>query len=340
MIFPGSVGSPAYWVGFIVFVILMLAIDLGVFHRKAHVVRFREAAIWSAIWIGISLLFGAFVWVKFGSEKGWEFLAGYVLEKSLSVDNIFVFILIFSSLGIPRLYQHRVLFYGILGALILRAAMIIGGAALIESFHWVMYIFGGFLIYAGAKIFFEKDEEEGILPKENRVMKLVNRFVPSTTTYDGERFFIIENGKRFATPLFTALVLVEISDVVFAVDSIPAIFAITTDPFIVFTSNICAILGLRSLFFLLAEAVDQFRYLSTGLAFVLIFVGMKMVAGTWDKDWVMHPAVSLSVILGFLTLAIVASIVKNRREAAARGGLSDGEERPQGDDGDEPPSEG
>lgn len=322
--FPESVGNPAYWVGFIIFVILMLAIDLGVFHRKAHVVRFREAAIWSAVWIAISLLFGAFVWVQFGSEKGWEFLAGYVLEKSLSVDNIFVFILIFSSLGIPRIYQHRVLFYGILGALILRAAMIIGGAALIERFHWVMYVFGAFLIYAGAKIFFEKDEGEGIPPKENRVMKLVNRFVPSTTTYDGERFFIIENGKRFATPLFTALVLVEISDVVFAVDSIPAIFAITTDPFIVFTSNICAILGLRSLFFLLAEAVDQFRYLSTGLAFVLIFVGMKMVAGTWDKDWVMHPAVSLSVILGFLAIAIVASVVKNRREHSKEDGPGDG----------------
>ncbi|NLE47499.1 MAG: TerC family protein [Sandaracinaceae bacterium] len=323
MIFPESVGKPGYWAGFIAFVILMLALDLGVFHRKAHVVRFREAAIWSAIWIAISLLFGAFVWWEFGSEKGWEFLAGYVLEKSLSVDNIFVFILIFSSLGIPRIFQHRVLFYGILGALLLRAGMIIGGAALIERFHWVMYVFGAFLVYAGAKIFFEKEDEE-VRPEDNKVMKFVNRFVPSTSTFQEERFFIVENGKRVATPLFTALVLVELSDVVFAVDSIPAIFAITTDPFIVFTSNICAILGLRSLFFLLAEAVDQFRYLPTGLAFVLIFVGLKMIAGSWDANWQLHPAISLSVILGFLAVAIVASIVKNRQEAKEASGDSSG----------------
>jgi tellurite resistance protein TerC len=313
-----SIGSPGLWIGFIAFVLLVLAFDLGVFHRKAHVVHYKEALLWSGVWIGISLLFGAWVWVQFGRQAGIEFLAGYVLEKSLSVDNIFVFILIFGTLGVPRLYQHRVLFLGIVGALLLRATMILAGAAMLERFHWLMYVFGGFLIYTGGKIFFEPEEEND--PKAGWVMRSVQRVVPSTSTFEGERFFIKEGGKWVATPLFMALVLIEISDVVFAVDSIPAIFAITRDPFIVFSSNICAILGLRSLFFLLAEAVDKFRYLSVGLSFVLTFVGVKMVLSV--ELFKIPAEVSLVVILGILGAAIAASIVKERREKSGGEGPS------------------
>lgn len=313
-----TIASPGLWTGFIVFVLVVLALDLGVFHRKAHVVHYKEALGWSAVWIAVSLLFGAWVWHEFGRQAGVEFLAGYVLEKSLSVDNIFVFIVIFSSLGVPRLYQHRVLFLGIVGALILRAVMILAGAAMLERFHWLMYVFGAFLIYTGGKIFFEKEGEEEN-PEDGWVMRTVQRFVPSTKTFDGEKFFIVENGKRLATPLFSALILVEISDVVFAVDSIPAIFAITRDPFIVFSSNICAILGLRSLFFLLAEAVDKFRYLKVGLSFVLVFVGVKMVLSV-EPIYKIPAEISLSVILGILIASIVASLIAEKRERKAGGG--------------------
>jgi tellurite resistance protein TerC len=305
-----SIGSPTLWMGFIGFVLLILAFDLGVFHRKAHVVHYKEALMWSAIWIAVSLLFGAGVWLKFGRQAGVEFLAGYVLEKSLSVDNIFVFIVIFGTLGVPRLYQHRVLFLGIVGALVLRATMILAGAAMLTRFHWLMYVFGVFLIYTGGKIFFTNDEGDD--PREGWVMRSVQRVLRSTKSFHGDRFFVREDGKWSATPLFMALVLIEISDVVFAVDSIPAIFAITRDPFIVFSSNICAILGLRSLFFLLAEAVDKFRYLSVGLAFVLTFVGVKMVLSV--ELFKIPAEVSLAVILGILGTSIGASVVAERRE--------------------------
>jgi tellurite resistance protein TerC len=304
-----SIGTPLMWAAFVGFVLLMLALDLGVFHRKSHVVTFKEAAIWSAVWVALALLFGGWVYLEFGTVKGTEYLTGYVIEKSLSVDNIFVFVMIFGSLGIPALYQHRVLFWGILTALILRAVMIFAGAAAIQKFHWVIYIFGGFLVLTGIKMFFARSDSES--PEDSKLLKWARRVIPSTTKFDGERFFTRENGKRVATPLFMALILVEFSDVIFAVDSIPAIFAITTDPFIVFTSNIFAILGLRSLFFMLAGLVNRFRYLKVGLAAVLVFVGIKMLIIDYMK---IPPGISLAVILSMLGASIWYSLVVTKRE--------------------------
>ncbi len=307
-----SIGTPAMWAAFIGFVLLMLALDLGVFHRKSHVIGFKEAAVWSAIWVALSLIFAGYVFADFGAVKGTEFLTGYVIEKSLSVDNIFVFVMIFGALGIPAIYQHRVLFWGILTALVLRAIMIFAGSAAIERFHWLIYIFGGFLVLTGLKMFFTRNAVDS--PEDSKLLQWARRLIPSTTRFDGERFFTRENGKRLATPLFMALILVEFSDVIFAVDSIPAIFAITTDPFIVFTSNIFAILGLRSLFFMLAGLVDRFRYLKVGLAAVLVFVGIKMLIMDWYK---MPPAVSLAVILGMLGISIWYSLAVTKKEALA-----------------------
>jgi tellurite resistance protein TerC len=300
------------WAVFIGFVLLMLALDLGVFHRKSHVVSFKEAAVWSAVWVTLALLFGGWVYLEFGSVKGTEYLTGYVIEKSLSVDNIFVFVMIFGALGIPALYQHRVLFWGILTALVLRAIMIFAGAAAIEKFHWLIYVFGGFLVLTGAKMFLARNAAES--PEDSKLLAWARRVIPSTTRFDGERFFTRENGRRVATPLFMALILVEFSDVIFAVDSIPAIFAITTDPFIVFTSNIFAILGLRSLFFMLAGLVDRFRYLKVGLAAVLVFVGIKMLIVDVVK---IPPAISLGIILTMLAASIAYSLHVTKREARA-----------------------
>jgi tellurite resistance protein TerC len=317
---PDTIGSLGLWASFVAFVIAMLAVDLGIFHRKAHVVSFREALSWSVVWVTCSLLFSAFIWRAFGSDRGLEFLTGYVIEYSLSIDNIFVFVLVFSALRIPLLYQHRVLFWGILSALVMRAGMIFAGTALIAKFHWVIYVFGGFLIFTGIKIFINRNHEESL--EDSSVLKLVRRFVPTSSKLDSEHFFTVEDGKRLATPLFLALVLVEISDVIFAVDSVPAIFAITSDPFIVFTSNIFAILGLRSLFFLLAGLVDKFRYLKVGLSVVLVFVGVKMCAADFFK---IHPAISLAIIIGTLATSIVASIRVSHREArASSAALSEG----------------
>ncbi len=307
-----SIGSPVMWAAFVGFVLLMLALDLGIFHRKSHVVGFKEAAIWSAVWVSLALLFGGWVFLEFGTAKGTEYLTGYVIEKSLSVDNIFVFVMIFGALGIPAIYQHRVLFWGILTALVLRAAMILGGVAAIERFHWLIYVFGGFLVLTGIKMFFTRNHAES--PEESKFLKWARRVIPSTTRFDRDRFFTVENGRRLATPLFMALILVEVSDVIFAVDSIPAIFAITTDPFIVFTSNIFAILGLRSLFFMLAGLVDRFRYLKVGLSAVLVFVGVKMLI----MDVYKVPAgISLAIILGILGASVWVSLATSRREAAA-----------------------
>jgi tellurite resistance protein TerC len=314
--FVDSVGSPALWLGFIVFVVAMLALDLGVFHRKAHVVGFREAFIWSGVWISLALLFNALVWHWFGSERGLEFLTGYVIEKSLSVDNIFVFVIIFSALGIPALHQHRVLYWGILSALVLRAIMIFAGAAMLAKFHWLVYVFGAFLIVTGIKLYLQRNQEEH--PESGWVMRTARRLIPATTRLDGSHFFTVENGKRVATPLLMALILVEVSDVIFAVDSIPAIFAITSDPFIVFTSNIFAILGLRSLFFVVAGLMDKFRYLKLGLAAVLIFVGVKMTTVDFYK---IPPLVSLAVIVSILAIAIGASLYVSRRESIDREAL-------------------
>ncbi len=305
-----SVGSPALWAAFLAFVLAMLALDLGVFHRKAHAVGHREAAIWTAVWIGLALLFDAWVWRAFGPERGVEFLTGYVVEKSLSIDNVFVFLVVFSSLGIPATHRHRVLFWGILGALALRAAMIFAGAALLGRFHGLVYAFGLFLVLTGVKLF--RDRHETPHPENGLVMRLTRRWIPSTPRLHGARFVAVENGRRVATPLLLSLLLVEATDVVFAVDSIPAVFAVTEDPFIVFTSNIFAILGLRSLFFLLAGLVDRFRYLKVGLAAVLVFVGAKMTAVDLVK---VPPALSLGVIAILLGASVAASLWASSRES-------------------------
>ena len=297
-----SIGSPLLWGSFVAFVLAMLALDLGVFHRKAHVVGFREALSWSVVWIALALLFGVFVTWRFGTLVGVNYYTGYLIEKSLSVDNIFVFLVIFSGLGIPLVHQHRVLFWGILTALVLRAVMIFAGAAMLARFHWLIYLFGAFLVFTGIKLFLNRGKEEH--PEQSPVMRLARRWIPSTPNLHGERFWVRENGRWLATPLFMALVMAEVTDVIFAVDSIPAIFAITSDPFIVFTSNIFAILGLRSLFFLLAGLVDKFVYLKVGLAAVLVFVGAKMAA----IDFVKMPALgSLAIVIGLLGGSMLAS---------------------------------
>ncbi len=298
------------WVGFNAFVLVMLAVDLGVFHRKAHVVNVKEALAWSAVWIALALAFNAGVYFWKGSETALQFLTGYVIEKSLSVDNLFVFLVIFSYFKVDPLYQHKVLFWGILGALILRAAMIAVGAALISTFHWVIYIFGGLLVLTGVKLALQKGS--GVHPGRNPLVRLFKKLMPVTADYRGDHFFVKENGRWWATPLFLVLLTVEFSDLVFAVDSIPAIFAITPDPFIVYTSNVFAILGLRSLYFALAGVMNLFHYLKFGLAFILVFVGVKMLI----VDFVKIPiGISLAVVGALLFLSIVASILRPAKKA-------------------------
>lgn len=309
-----SVGSPELWAGFIVFVLAMLALDLGVFHRKAHVVSLKEALGWSLVWVSLALVFNAGIWWWFGADRGVEFLTGYLIEKSLSIDNIFVFVVIFGAMRIPPIHQHRVLFWGILSALVLRAVMIVAGTAMLERFHWLIYVFGAFLVLTGVKMFLQRNHAEDM--GESRVLRLLRRVIPTSEKLDGGRFFTRQDGRRVATPLFLTLLLVEVTDVVFAVDSIPAIFAVTLDPFIVFTSNIFAILGLRSLFFLLADLVDRFRYLKVGLSAVLVFVGVKMSIVEVVK---IPPLVSLVVVMGLLAASIVASLLASRRERGLEG---------------------
>lgn len=299
---PTSLGL---WAGFNLFVLAMLAIDLGVFHRQAHAVSMREASVWSAVWIGLALLFNLGVWKLLGPQPGVEFLTGYLIEKSLSVDNIFVIALLFAYFKVPDKHQHRVLFWGILGALVMRAAFILAGAALLERFHWIIYLFGAFLVLTGIKMAFAP--EHGLEPEKNPVVRLVRRMMPVTADFRGASFFVREGGRRAATPLFLVLVMVEFTDLVFAVDSIPAIFAVTRDPFLVYTSNVFAILGLRSLYFLLAGVMHKFEYLKLGLAAILVFVGAKMAL----VDWVKIPAgISLGVIAAILAVAVAASLLK------------------------------
>jgi tellurite resistance protein TerC len=309
------------WVGFNVFVLLMLALDLGVFHRKAHVVSTKEALTWSIVWISLSLAFNAviyFFWDRMvpnssytNSEAALSFLTGYLIEKSLSVDNIFVFILIFSFFAVPDAYQHRVLFWGILGALVMRGILIAVGAALLEQFHWIIYIFGAFLIYTGIRMARHQDEE--LRPQDNPVVKFFRRFMPVTEDFERDKFFVRRAGVWFATPLFLILLIVESTDLVFAVDSIPAIFAVTRDPFLVYTSNVCAILGLRALYFLLAGVMDQFQYLKLGLSVVLTFIGVKMVI----VDLYHIPVgASLAVVASVLIISVLASLWKTKRDAA------------------------
>lgn len=290
------------WVAFNVFVLGMLALDLGVFHRKAHSVSIKEASTWSVVWIALAMIFNVGIYFAWGPEKALEFLTGYVIEKSLSVDNLFVFLMIFQYFNTPSQYQHRVLFWGILGALILRAIFIAAGAALLTNFHWMIYVFGAFLVITGIKMFLQGDEK--IEPEKNPVVRLFERWVPVVKRYEGQKFFIKENGKRYATLLMLVLVVVETTDVIFAVDSIPAIFAITQDPFIVYTSNVFAILGLRALYFMLAGIMEMFVYLKVGLSFVLVFVGAKMMLVDIYKVPI---GVSLGVIGGMLALSIIAS---------------------------------
>lgn len=299
------------WVVFNVFVLGILVLDLAVFHRKAHVVSLREALAWSCVWVSLALLFGLGIYLLRGGEKALEFITGYLIEWSLSVDNLFVFLVIFSYFAVPAIYQHRVLFWGILGALVLRALFIATGTALLSKFHWMIYVFGVFLIFTGIKLLFAGDEK--IEPEKNPAVRLVRRFMKITPSFEGQRFFVRKDGMLWATPLFLVLVVVETTDVIFAVDSIPAIFAITLDPFIVYTSNVFAILGLRALFFLLAGVMGMFRFLKVGLSFVLCFVGVKMTIVDFYKIPI---GISLGVVGTILLLSIVASLFARPKEAA------------------------
>ncbi len=294
------------WIAFLAMVGALLALDLGVFHRNAHAVTKKEALVWSVAWIGLAAVFNVGVYLIQGQERGIEWTTGYLIEKSLAVDNIFIFLLIFSSFGVPLMYQHRVLFWGIVGALFMRAILIAAAGVLLGALHWVIYLFGAFLIITGIKFLRESDSHAPSLDK-NPLVLLVKRVMPVTGGYEGQRFFVRRKGVLMATPLFLVLLLVETSDLVFAVDSIPAIYAVTDDPFIVFTSNILAILGLRSLYFVLSGYLAGLRYLKPALAAILVFVGIKMLLiDTYKID----PLVSLAVILGILTLAVGASLAR------------------------------
>lgn len=297
------------WIAFNVVVLILLALDLGVFHRKSHVIGPKEAALWSAFWVALSLAFNLGIYFVLGKEPALEFLAGYLVEKSLSVDNIFVFIMIFSYFGVKPEWQHRVLFWGILGALIMRAIMIFAGAALIERFHWVLYFFGAFLIFTGYKMITHKEGDGD--PSKNPVLRWARKVLPLTDEYHGDRLRIRQAGKWVFTPLFLVLIVVETSDVAFALDSIPAIFAVTRDPFIVYTSNVAAILGLRALYFLLAGIMGLFHYLHYGLGAVLSFVGLKMIVEPW---WKISTTTSLLTIGAILCLSIGASLAFPKKE--------------------------
>jgi tellurite resistance protein TerC len=298
-----------FWVVFIAFVLAMLALDLGVFHRKLHVVHPKEASTWVAVWVGLALLFAAGLHYVYGSHVSLWFLTGYVIEESLSIDNIFVMVLIFDYFKVPAICQHRVLFYGILGALVMRGLFIGLGTVLLAKFHWVLYVFGALLIVTAIRMVLKQDEEfEG---ERNPIVRAARRVLPLTTEFRGKHFFVVEGGRQLATPLFLVLVLVEVTDLVFAIDSIPAIFGVTRDPFIVFTSNIFAILGLRSLYFLLAAVVDRFYLLKYGIALILAFVGVKMLGEHWFEIDVLP---SLAIILTTLGIAVAASLIWPRRD--------------------------
>jgi tellurite resistance protein TerC len=292
------------WAGFIAFVIMLLAIDLGAFHRKSHEVKIKEALIWSAVWISLAFTFNYGIYLFLGKEKALEFLTGYLIEKSLSVDNLFVFIMLFTFFNVNPKYQHKVLFWGILGALIMRAFFIFAGVALISKFHWIIYIFGAFLVFTGIKMLFHKDEE--IAPDKNPLVRLFKKFFPVSERMHEGKFFVKINSKTVATPLFIVLLVVEFTDLIFAVDSIPAILAISNDTFIIFTSNVFAILGLRALYFALAGITKYFHYLKYGLSAILVFVGVKMVIVGFLKIPI---AYSLLTILGILFVSVVLSIL-------------------------------
>lgn len=305
-----------FWIAFNAFVLVMLALDLGVFHRQAHSMRFWEAMNWCVVWVSLAVLFGFGVWKFMGHQKAVEFFTGYLIEYSLSMDNLFVFVLIFTYFKIPPQYQHRVLFWGVLGALVMRGTLIAVGAALVREFEWVMYIFGAFLVYTGVKMAFAK--MEGVHPEENPLVRLAKRHFPVTHELHGQRLFVTVNKKRYATPLFLVLIMIETTDLIFAVDSIPAIFAITTDPFIVYSANVFAILGLRTMYFLLANIVPKFHYLKVGLSIVLSFVGVKMLIVSVYK---IPTALSLAVIVTVISTSIVFSLIRDKKlQKGERGG--------------------
>jgi tellurite resistance protein TerC len=319
------------WIGFNLFVILMLALDLGVFHRKAHVIKIKEALLWSGFWIALALLFNLGIYFWRGPETALEFLTGYLIEKSLSVDNLFVFLLIFTYFDVPPLYQHKVLFWGILGALIMRAIFIAAGITLMQTFHWIVYLFGGFLIFTGIKLALHKERE--IHPERNPVVRLFRRLMPVSDQYEGDKF-ILRKGKGYVfTPLFIVLLLIETTDVIFAVDSIPAILAITLDPFIVYTSNVFAILGLRALYFALAGMMQLFHHLHYGLSAILVLVGIKMLLADIYK---IPTGIALGLIAAILLTSIVASVLRPRKVQITQGSDRDGDiHRRDGGNGEE-----
>jgi len=301
-----------FWIGFHVFVFIMLALDLGVFHKHTHKIPVKEAIMWSCMWIFLALLFDLFIYLDkdFGKIKALEFLTAYVIEYSLSVDNIFVFILIFSYFAVNDQYQHKILFWGILGALIMRGIFIFTGVALINRFHWIVIIFGSFLVYTGIRMLFQQESE--VDPEKNSVVKFFRRFLPVTESLHGDKLIIVQNRKLYATPLFLVLLIIESSDLLFAVDSIPAVLAISKSTFIVYTSNIFAILGLRSLYFAISGIMEYFRFLKVGLAFVLTFVGLKMLASFMHFE--ISIIISLGIIISILFISILASVIIKREE--------------------------
>lgn len=312
-------GTLGLWIGFNIFVLLMLALDLGVFHRRAHAISLREAAVWNVLWLAVALAFNLGLLHWYGRAPALEFFAGYLIERFLSFDNIFIFLLLFRYFAVESRYQHRLLYWGILGALVMRGTMIGLGVAMIQRFEWVLYLFGAFLVFAGAKMLFQKDEQ--VHPERNPVLRVARRFLPLTKDFHGQRFFVHDGEIWRATPMFLVLLMVETTDLAFAVDSIPAVFAVTRDPFIVYTSNVFAILGLRSFYFLLAGVMPYVRYLNIGLSLVLIFVGAKMVTEKWVK---VSTGVSLAVVGGLLAASVVASLLaalaqaRGARRAAER----------------------
>ena len=304
-------GTPLLWLAFNLFVLAVMALDLGVFHRRPHKMTMRESLTWTLVWVGLSIVFGLGVMHFSGEQRGLEFFTGYVIEKALSVDNLFLFLVIFRAFSVDEKIQHRVLEWGILGALLMRGVMIAAGASLIERFSWVLYVFGAFLVFAGLHMLFAKKGE--MHPEENRISRFARRHLRVSQAYSGNRFFVREGGKLFATPLFIVLLIVEITDITLAVDSIPAIFGITRDPFIVYTSNVFAILGLRAMYFLLAGVLGRLRYLTAGLSFVLTFIGAKMIAEPW-----VHISVELSlgIVGGMLLVALAASLLAGPKTKA------------------------
>ena len=303
--------TPWHWVGFISCVMIFLAVDLGVFHQQAHVVRFKEALAWTTVWCTLAMFFALGLAPLRGRQESLEFLTGYIIELSLSMDNVFVIALIFTYFRVPSQYHHRVLFWGILGALLMRGVMIGVGSVLILKFHWMLYVFGAFLVFTGVRMFFA--DEVGVKPEKNPIIRLARKFFPVSSEFDGQKYLTRRHGHWVLTPLALVLVTVETTDLIFAVDSIPAIFAVTQNPFIVFTSNVFAILGLRSLYFVLAGAIDYFRFLKTGLSIVLVLVGAKMLVEMWDYH--IPTAISLAVVASIILISILASVFVTRREA-------------------------